>query len=271
VVLSAPNDGAVGDNTAADASLPAGITITAPDLAFGKACNLIPGGVARAIGYAIRNVWQYIGAVKTISLTNGMSYVHDSNTPIGNVVHNYTYEMGTAIRTEFNLRVPWIGATPTTIGALATTDGIADFAQTDWSRSFTHFTGDAGMIDGKLFWGCSVVASDQFGAIDAGHYAPYDSALHKVDQICGQVVGIERMYPIRDAMDRVRTQFERAQELIGPFREPNGVQNMMGGSATRGLDYQLNLSTNGVFRKAVDQKKTIHDEYVTYVYIHFRK
>lgn len=263
-VLAAPTDGAANDTPVP------GVVIKTSDLSFAHTCNLVSGGVARTLGYAIRNVFQYLGGVDIVDLTGGMHYVHDGMNPTKFTIHNYMHEMATAIRTTFCLRMPWIGATPTTLQTLANTDSIVGYTQDSWSRSFAHFTGAVGSAYGQLFPGASVVASDQFGAQDAGNYAPYDPAKHKPDQIIGRVLGVERMYPIRDLMDRVRTQFDRAQQLVGPFRESHPVQMMMGGSSTRGQDYQLNLGTNGVLRYAIDQAKTVHDEYATYIYVKFQ-
>ena len=246
-----------------------GVQIQAADVTFARTCDLIPGGTARALGYALRNTYQYLGGVRIFDPTGGMLYLHESMNPSGYTVTNYMHEMMTAIRTSFVLRMPWIGATPNTLQALATADGLTalGYVQDDWSRSFTHFTGPVGREYGQLFPGCSVVASDQNGALDAGHFSPYNPAWHCPDQICGRVLGVEKLFPIRDYTDRVRTQFDRAEELVGPWREPNPVQMMMGGSATRGLDYQVNISGGGVFRQAKDQSKPIHDEYGTYVYV----
>jgi hypothetical protein len=279
VVLAAPSDGAAGDTHSATtnasastaASIPVGVTITSNDLTFAHACTLVPGGTGRTIGYALHNVFQYLGGANTVNTTGGWQYVIDSSNPVNFKIHNYTHEMGTAIRTNFVLRVPWIGATPTTIATLAASDSITGYTPpTSWNKSFTHFTGAVGAGAGNLFPGCSVVASDQFGAADAGHYAPYNSSIHKPDQIIGRVLGVESMYPIRDLMDRVRTQFDRAQQLVGPFAESHPIQMMMGGSSTRGIDYQINLSNNGVLRAAADQGKTIHPEYATYIYLKFQ-
>ena len=244
-----------------------GVNILQSDVTAALACDLIPGGTARALGYALRNTFQYIGGVDLVSPTGGMLYVHDGMNPTKFTVHNYMHEMMTAIRTSFVLRMPWIGASPTTLGDLAAADGVAGYVQDDWTRSFTHFTGAAGRNYGQIFPGCSVVPSDQNGALDSGHFAPYNPDVHKPDQICGRVLGVEKLFPIRDYTDRVRTQFDRAQELVGPWREPHAVQMMMGGSATRGLDYQVNISGGGIFRLAKDQNKPIHDEYGTYVYV----
>ena len=259
-LLAAPEAAAAG--TAVD-----GVAITEEDIAWAHSCDLIPGAVARALGYALRNTFQYIGGVDIASVDGGMLYVHDGMNPTKFTIQNYMHEMGTAIRTAFVLRLPWVGEKPTTLQELADTDGLTNYIQDDWSRSFAHFTGKAGRAYGQLFPGCSVVASDAFGSLECGNYAPYDPAVHKPDQIIGRVLGVEKLFPIRDLMDRVRTQFDRAQQLVGPWRESNPVQMMMGGSATRGLDYQLNLSGNGIFRMAKDLKKDVHDEYCTYVYV----
>jgi hypothetical protein len=262
VVMACPTDAAAGD-------VAEGVSVTADDIAFAKTCDLIPGAVARGLGYALKNTFQYIGGVDIVSTVGGMLYVHDGMNPTKFTIHNYMHEMATAIRTAFVLRMPWVGESPTTLQGLADADGLSDagYIQDDWSRSFAHFTGKAGRNYGQLFPGCSVVASDKFGSLECGNYAPYDPAVHKPDQIVGRVLGVEKLYPIRNYLDRVRTQFDRAQTLVGPWRESHPVQMMMGGSATRGLDYQLNLSGNGIFRMAKDLNKPIHDEYATYVYV----
>jgi hypothetical protein len=261
-LIASPTDGSDSDTVD-------GVTLTTGDVAAAKACDLIPGGVSRSLGYALKNTFQYIGGVDLVDATGGMLYVHDGMNPTKFTIHNYMHEMATAIRTAFVLRMPWIGETPTKLQDLADTDGLsaAGYIQDDWSRSFTHFTGAAGRAYGQLFPGCSVVASQLFGSLECGNYAPYDPAVHKPDQIVGRVLGVEKLYPIRNYLDRVRTQFDRAQTLVGPWRESHPVQMMMGGSATRGLDYQLNLSGNGIFRMAKDLNKTVHDEYATYVYV----
>src|SRR5208283_4306175 len=61
VVIAAPSDGANLDVvTLANGQA---ITVTGTDVTFGQTCTLIPGGYSRPLGYAIRNVWQYLGGV----------------------------------------------------------------------------------------------------------------------------------------------------------------------------------------------------------------
>lgn len=281
VVLGCPNDAVGQDNTqtphvAGDVvTLPNGnqILIQASDVAFATACNLIAGGYSRPVGYAIRNVWQYTGGVNISSTTGGISYVLDGVNPIGFRAHNYMHEMGTAIQTKFVLRVPYIGADPGYLQTLASDNGLTaspyNYVQTDFSRSFLHATGTLGNAAGEMFAGASVVPSAALG--DAGNFAPYDASVNSFDQICGKVLGIEYIYPIKDFANRVRTQFERGEQQIGPFREPNAVIGLMGGSATRGIDYQINLATNGLFRIAKDtgNNTVLADPALyTYLYVH---
>ena len=64
---------------------------------------------------------------------------------------------------------------------------------------------------------------------------------------------------------------KRNEQQIGPFREPNAVIGLMGGSATRGIDYQINLATNGLFRLAKDSNNSAalaDPALYSYVYIH---
>lgn len=262
-LLAAPSNAASG--TVID-----GQAISGADITFAHACDLIPGGIARAIGFSIRNVFQYLGGVKVNSTTGGMDYALNTMNPTGYRVHNYMHEPGTAIKTHFVLRLPWIGDSPTKLTSIASGLSITGYSQTDFSRSFVHCTGAMGNTAGKLFPGCSIVASDGFGFIDSGHYAPYDGDKHEYSQIVGKVLGFEHMYPIRDYADRVRTQFERINTFVGPFKDNNPVTGMMGGSSTRGMDYAISLATNGLFRLAIDQAKTPSDEMGTYVLVHVR-
>ena len=246
-----------------------GVAINANDIAFAKACNVVPGGTARGIGYIVRNVFQYLGGVQLVDTNGGMNYILLPSQPTAFRVHNYMHEPGTAVQTKYVLRLPWVGATPDTITTLAATDGVVGFTgMTDFAKSFVHFTGTAGNAEGNLFPGCLVVPSIGNGYRDAGCYAPFDPNVHTIDNVIGKVIGVETMIPIRDYADRVRTQFDRANSFVGPFKDSNPSSLMLGGSATRGMDYQISLATNGIFRLAKDQGKTLHNEYGTYVYVH---
>lgn len=263
-VLSAPS-GAVAGNTItfSDGST---YSVTSGDLTAAAACNLFPMGVVKPIGVALRNVFQYLGGVNVTSVTGGMKFTMNGVVPTKFAVHNYMHEMGTAVQTEYVLRLPWIGALPNTLQTLANSDGVTGYVQSPYGRSFVHFTGDVGTSggDGKLCYGNLVVASQQ--PDDAGNFAPYDSTKHKITDICGRVIGIQNMYPIRDYAQRVRTLWDPSR-LVGPIKDPNPASIMMGGSATAGIDYQLNLGTDGLFKKAYDQGKTLRPEYSTYVLV----
>jgi hypothetical protein len=74
------------------------------------------------------------------SLAGGILYRLEGLNPIGFQVMNYMHEMGTAIQTQYVLKVPWIGATPNTLQQDATTDGIQGYVQ-GYGRTFAHFTG----------------------------------------------------------------------------------------------------------------------------------
>jgi len=266
VVLAAPSDAVVADLIV----LPNGnvISVESGDITFAQACNLIPNGVARPIGYVVRNVFQFLGGVNLLSTTDGIFYTLESMVPIQFRVHNYMHEMGTAVQTHFVLRMPWIGASPTSLQQYANADGISGYVQTDFGRSFVHFTGGTAGNPYTLN-GVSVVASRLGSGNDAGNYSLYNSAVNGFDEICGRVIGVESMYPIRDFANRVRTQFERATEAVGPFTTKTPSIGQLGGSATRGMDYMINLTEDGILRLASDQNKTIRPEYGTYVYVHF--
>lgn len=261
-VLAAPSNGAAGNVV----TFPNGTTktIAAGDLTFANACTLFPAGIVKPIGCTIRNVFQYIGEVQISSLTGGMSYILNGVTPVKYRVHNYMHEMATAIQTSYVLRVPWIGATPTTLTTIASTNTVSGYTQSDYSRSFIHYTGAAGSASNQLHLGGLVVGSRQFN--DYGHYAPYDPAVHDAADIAGRVIGIQAMYPIHNYLNRVRTLWDPSR-MTGPIQDPNPASIMMGGSATAGLDYQLNLGTNGLFQKAVAQGKSVNPEMYTYVMV----
>jgi hypothetical protein len=265
-VIAAPSDAVAGDIIV----FPDGnvITVAAGDVTFGQACNVIPNSVARPIGYAVRNVFQFLGGVNLLSATGGVFYTLESMVPLQFRVHNYMHEMGTAIQTHFVLRMPWIGASPTALQGYATQDGISGYVQTDFGRSFVHCTGGTAGNPYALN-GLSVVPSRLGSGTDAGNYSFYNSAVNGFDEICGRVIGVESLYPIRDFANRVRTQFERATEAVGPFTTKTPSIGQLGGSATRGMDYMVNLTNDGILRLASDQNKTIRPEYATYVYIHF--
>lgn len=265
VLLAAPSNAANG--TVVD-----GVAVTAGDITFAKACTLVPGGRARAIGYLLGNAYQFLGGTTVSSTTGGVTYTMDSNVPLKWRTHNYMHAMGSAIQTEMVLRMPWIGATPSTLATLASGDGVTGYVQSDFSKSFTHITGSTSLaLDlGGFAVGASVVASSVFSGKDAGHYGVFNSAVHGYSDICGKIIGVENMNPIREFKDRVRTQFDRAETFVGPFADKNPSTFMMGGSATRGMDYQINLSTNGLFRKYIDQGLTPRNELSTYALVHFR-
>jgi len=235
------------------------VTPTATDVAFAQTCTLIPNGTARPIGYAVRNVFQYLGAVTVSSnLTGGMSYTQNGMAVPNFKIHNYMHEPGTALQTMFGLRVPYIGKDLNDLNNLAAAQSLstATYTYDDFSRSFAHFVGTVASAGspapGTLYPGCSIVADDENGYIGSGHFRPFDSTKHSYDQICGRVLAIEQMYPPKDYADRVRTQFDRAQNFVGPYSEPNPTTQLMGGSATRGMDYAINLATKGLLRKMLD-------------------
>src|SRR5208282_2420105 len=168
----------------------------------------------------------------------------------------------------FVLRMPWIGTSPSALQSLANAAGISGYVQTDFGRSFVHATGG---VTGNPYAlnGLSVCPSRLGNGTDAGNYGFYNAAVNGFDEICGRVIGVESMYPIRDFANRVRTQFERATEAVGPFTTKTPSIGQLGGSATRGMDYMINLTCDGILRLASDQNKQINPEYGTYIYVHF--
>ena len=67
-------------------------------IAFAKACNVVPGGTARGIGYIVRNVFQYLGGVQLVDTNGGMNYILLPSQPTAFRVHNYMHEPGTAVQ-----------------------------------------------------------------------------------------------------------------------------------------------------------------------------
>lgn len=261
-VVAAPNDGVNGDViTFSDGTT---YTVLTADLAPAQACSLFgstTGGsgsvVARVrpIGLCIRNVFQYLGGVDISATTGGIAYKLNGVLPVKFKLHNYMHEMGTAIQTSMVIRLPWIGALPNTLSTLATNDGVAGYIQSSYSRSFVHFTGTPAF--GELVMGSGLNG-------DSGNYTDWDGV--SVADVCGRLIGIQNMYPIRDYANRVRTLWDPSR-LVGPIKDPNPSSIMMGGSATGGIDYQLNLGTDGLFKRAYDQGKTLRNEYSTYVLV----
>lgn len=276
-VLAAPSNGASGDVlTFADGTT---YTVTSTDVTNALGCNLFglesefgssvpsnnsPQNRVRPIGLTIRNVFQYLGGVDFNSTVAGqLSYKLNGVIPVKFKVHNYMHEMGTAIQTAMVIRLPWIGAAQNTLSTDATTDGVLGYVQTNYGRSFVHFTGVPSfgqLVMGSISGGGTTGVSGQ----DAGHYSTWDGG--DVADICGRIVGIQNMYPIRDYANRVRTLWDPSR-LVGPIKDPNPSSIMMGGSATGGIDYQLNLGTDGIFKAAYDQGKTLRNEYSTYVLV----
>jgi hypothetical protein len=280
VVLAAPS---VGSGVAGDVvTLPSGatITITAGDLTVARACNLFPGGVVRPIGAVIADVYQFLGGVQHDDAgnggtwtTGGIKYFLDAINPIGFKFHNFMQQYSAAVvQTTYVLRVPWIGALPTTIPTLLSGDGVTALSGAcNYGRSFVHFTGTRGSATNNLFQGALVVPSRFGNGADAGCFQPYDPAVNSIADICGRVLGIIPLYPVKDYMNRVRSLWDPTR-LGGPIKDPNPASIMMGGSATAGMPYDLNLITGGAFKlaQAAGGGSKLHPEYYTYVMIQFK-
>jgi hypothetical protein len=257
VVLAAPAD-AVDNMTV---TLPDGtvVTITSGDKTFAFACNMFPTGVARPIGLATRDVYQYIGGVNVKSVQGGLLYTLDPMNPLGFQVHNYTHEMGTAIQTDYVVRVPWIGATRTRLTELAATATAIVGYQPGYGLSFTHFTGTPKSGD--------LVVPAQ-GLMDAGNFTSYDAAKHSIADICGRILGVINMVDKIGYMARVKSLWDPSR-MVGPVKDPNNASIMMGGSATGGLPYDISLTTDGLYKLFKNQKKATDGlgELGTYVLI----
>jgi hypothetical protein len=226
-------------------------------------------GVVRPIGCTVRNVYQYIGGVlvgqNTLasSSTTGINYTLDGNVPTTFPVLNYMHEMGTAIQTQFVLKLPWIGATPTTLTTLASGDGVTGYAQT-FGRTFTHFTGPRGVGNGYFGFGSGVAASALGNGSDAGNFTPWNPTIHTPADLVGRVIGIQNLNPV-GFLNRVRTLFDRP--MVGPMVDPNPAAIRMGGSATGGIPYHVSVTTDALFKRAYDQGKPLHPEYSTHVIV----
>lgn len=253
VVLACPTDAVAGNVTLEDGTV---VAVSSADITFALACTLFPTGVARPIGVVQRNVLQYIGGVTVFSTTGGITYRLDGNVPIKFQMLNFMYEMGTAIRTQYMLRVPWIGATPSTLTTLATTDGVQGFSQ-GYGRTFTHYTGTPVVGGGVTF-------STALG--DAGNYSDFDPSKNSPVDLIGRIHGVVNAINKIGYANRVKTLFDPSR-MGGPIADPNPVSIMMGGSATAGLPYELSLPTDGIYKAAKMQNKPIHPEYGTFVLV----
>ena len=215
-------------------------------------------GTARPIGVCTRNVFQYIGGVKIIdkSLAGGILYRLEGLNPIGFQVMNYMHEMGTAIQTQYVLKVPWIGATPNTLQQDATTDGIQGYVQ-GYGRTFAHFTGLPTTGAGVTF---SQFQNDQ------GNYTVFNPAVNSPVDLVGRIIGVVNMINKIGFSNRIKTLWDPSR-MVGPMTDPNPAAIMMGGSATAGLPYDLNLTTDGIYKASQLQKTQARPEYGTYVLV----
>jgi len=257
IILTGPVDATVAGTNAVAIT-----NIALDDIGTASTAITYAYGICRPIGCAVRNVYQYIGGVNvganvtafaTTSAT-GINYVLDGVVPVGFIVMNYMHEMGTAIQTQFVLKLPWIGATPTTLTTLASNDGVVGYVQA-FGRTFTHFTG-SGFAPGTGIAACS-------GA-DAGNFTLYNPAIHTPMDIVGRVLDVQNLVPV-GFLNRVRTLFDRP--MVGPMVDPNPAAIRMGGSATGGIPYHISVTTDAIFKRAYDQGKQLHPEYSTHVIV----
>jgi hypothetical protein len=254
VVLAAPADAAAGDvYTAPDGRT---VALTANDITFAHSCNLFPAGVSRPIGVALHNILQYIGGVqvKDTTLAGGALYTLNGVVPTGFLIMNFMHEMATAVQTQYVIRVPWIGATETTLTQLAQADGL-QFIQ-GYGRSFTHFVG-------AVTIGAGVAAAS--GA-SAGNYTAFNPAVHTATDLLGRVIGVLNMVDKIGYSSRIKTLWDPSR-MVGPTKDPNPASIMMGGSSTAGMPYDINLTTDGVFKLAKTSQKPVHAEYGTYILV----
>jgi hypothetical protein len=255
VCLAAPTDAVAGNITLPNGTV---VAISSGDITFGKACALFNTGVARPIGVAIRNVYQFIGTVIVKASSPNLVYQQDAQTPTGFVVNNYMHEMGTAIQTQYVIRLPWIGTSPYKLTADAVADGVTGYVQ-GYGLTFAHFTGTPQL-------GAGVVASNFVG--DYGNYTTFTVGTNNSQDFIGRIIGVMNMINRIGFSNRVRTLWDPSR-LVGPVKDPNPASIMMGGSATGGIDYTLNLTTDGLYKKYLVQgvSTTTRPELATYVIV----
>jgi hypothetical protein len=250
--------GTVDTSAPANGTYTLAVTSDVDDL--GTASTLIPYsyGVVRPVGVAIRNTFQYVGGVVVLdkSLNGGILYRLEGLVPTGFQVNNYMHEMGTAIQTQFVLRVPWIGATPNTLQTDANTDGIQGYYQSE-GRTYTHYTGNPQP-------GAGVTFSIQQG--DAGNYSDFSATTNSPVDLIGRIIGVMNMIHKVGYSNRIKTLWDPAR-MVGPMTDPNPASIMMGGSATGGLPYDLNLTTDGIYKASLIQGTQARAEYGTYVLV----
>jgi hypothetical protein len=254
-VLAAPSDAVAGNVTLPDGTT---VVVSSDDITFANSCTLFDTGVAKPIGVATRNVYQYIGGVTVLNNTGGMNYTLNGVVPTSFIISNYMHEMGTAIQTQYVIRLPWVGVNRYSLTADATTDGVTGYSQ-GYGLSFAHFTGTP--LKGQAVVGSSSLQ-------DYGNYSCFVEGVNSPSDSIGRVIGVMNMINKIGYSNRVRTLWDDSRIVNVPGApNPGGSTQAMGGSATGGIDYCLSLTTDGLYKKALTQGKQIRPEYGTYVIV----
>jgi hypothetical protein len=73
----------------------------------------------------------------------------------------------------------------------------------------------------------------------AGKFVKFDGARHEADEVCGQILAVDSDVTDKSYLSRVKSAYERA----------TSPADMMPGSATRGVPFNLHMVTDGAWRQ----------------------
>lgn len=92
--------------------------------------------------------------------------------------------------------------------------------------------------------GSSIVPGD-FVVPRVGKFVKFDASRHDADEICGQVLAVDSDVTDKSYLSRVKSAYERA----------SSAGDLMPGSATRGVPFNLHMVTDGAWRQYTKQEK----------------
>lgn len=174
----------------------------------------------------------YGGTTVTERDDHTFSFFADPTNVLDTPYTDFGIQPTVAILTDWYIKVPWLGTTTAgftsnalsyiyAIGALATNSSFGD-----------------GLSSGVFYPGCFVCTS-------GGKYVPYDSDSHATKDIVGQLLKIDSDFP-KNYLERVR---------VAQLPEW-GTMDQMPGTPTRGMPYDIHITTDGAYRTAVDAGST---------------
>ena len=121
--------------------------------------------------------------------------------------------------------------------------------EVDWTHTLTALGGRDGT--GVLTSGAfalkleSPIQPGDFVVARVGKFVKFNKARHEVDEIIGQVLAVETDVTDKSYLSRVKSSYDRA----------SSTGDMMPGSATRGVPFNLHMVTDGAWRQYTTSKK----------------